>query len=369
MCLYNSVISLFPPSPFYCMAESDWDREGMSRKDIGEDDEKRMVDYIRSTGKYDLHLKSAGFGTPQKVSGTVVDPEGGNIQFPRISFFSGMEPLPKTEVSFDMWKFEVGCLLQEQIYAPSVLMYAVRKSLRGKAARICLYLGEAASVEEVVSKLEGRFGTVESGESLIQTFYNAQQNADESVAVWGCRLEELLQRAKCKGSLGDRSFQDMLRTKFWTGLHSDALKSATRHKFDTISQYDILLRQVRCVEQELVDCEKIKVKGKRVHQQAHSVVRDGDITVKLQEITQRLKHLEERSNPISSVDTTDPLASILDRLAEIERKVDGVFQTSFTRERGRGFRGYTNGGSRGNPRPGPRGNSHSNFCPRSEDLN
>lgn len=40
----------------------------------------------------------------------------------------------------------------------------------------------------------------------------------------------------------------MLRTKFWTGLSNQSLKNSTRHLFDTIKDFQHLLRDMRKVE-------------------------------------------------------------------------------------------------------------------------
>lgn len=50
---------------------------------------------------------------------------------------------------------------------------------------------------------------------------------------------------------------DMLRSKFWTGLRDEKLKLLTRHKFDTILNYDRLLREVRAAEQEMSATNKL----------------------------------------------------------------------------------------------------------------
>ena len=77
-------------------------------------------------------------------------------------------------------------------------------------------------------------GTVASGESVLQEFYTASQKAEESVTMWGLRIEEILQKAIDKGHVTKEQRNDMLRTKFWRSLYSTDLKNATRVYFEQI---------------------------------------------------------------------------------------------------------------------------------------
>ena len=42
----------------------------------------------------------------------------------------------------------------------------------------------------------------------------------------------------------------MLRSKFWTGLKSQTLKNSTHHFYDSIKDFQTLLREIRKVDQE-----------------------------------------------------------------------------------------------------------------------
>ena len=49
---------------------------------------------------------------------------------PRIPIFSGED---KSEVSFDVWKYEVKCIIREGNYSDTILLQSIRGSLKGKA--------------------------------------------------------------------------------------------------------------------------------------------------------------------------------------------------------------------------------------------
>ena len=92
------------------------------------------------------------------------------MRVPQLPFFSGEEQ--KGDVSFEVWKFELNCLI---VYPDSLILQAIRKSLRGKSRDILLTLGESASPFIILNKLEGIYGNVSSNEVLLQQFYLESQ--------------------------------------------------------------------------------------------------------------------------------------------------------------------------------------------------
>lgn len=165
---------------------------------------------------------------------------------PQVSIFSGDQ---KHHATFDAWRYEVEGLLNQKIYTHDVLAHAVRKSLRGEAGNIAMNLGHQASIAQLIEKLNGIYGTVDPKESLLTRFYTESQKPSESVASWGCRLEDILRKAQATGEVAAGVAHEMLRTKFWTGLNQK-LKDASRHKYDSIKSFDKLLVEMRCIEQE-----------------------------------------------------------------------------------------------------------------------
>lgn len=117
------------------------------------------------------------------------------IQQPRISFFSGENA--KGELAFDLWKYEVKCLMMDKSYSSDVIGNAIKKSLRGEAGRVAIQLGPSASIGGLMEKLEN--GTLELRECILAQLYSSKQQSDESVIKWGCRLEDILAKAIDKG--------------------------------------------------------------------------------------------------------------------------------------------------------------------------
>ena len=92
-----------------------------------------------------------------------VFPQDKPFYFPKFTVFSGEDPKPKKEASFEEWKYEVNCARKDKQYTESMIAQAIRKSLSGQAKRVILPLGTTATVEQMIEKLEGVFGNVATG--------------------------------------------------------------------------------------------------------------------------------------------------------------------------------------------------------------
>lgn len=171
--------------------------------------------------------------------------------YTKFSTFSGEDPKPKGEATYEEWSYEVNCIVKERVHPEFKIAQAIRKSLKGQAKRVLIPLGTIATVDEMLTKLETIFGNVASGESVLQSFYTASQRADESVAAWGLRLEEILQIAINKGHVELAKKNSMLRSRFWRALRSEKLKNATRIYYETADDFEMLRREVRAEEHEI----------------------------------------------------------------------------------------------------------------------
>ena len=163
---------------------------------------------------------------------------------PKIPCFSGDEPVPKGEVPFVVWRYEVQCLLLNPDLSPSQILQVMRSSLRGTARIMVIPLGQSATTDDILTKLDIMFSDASTKEDLMTEFFNSHQFSSESVTAYACRLETLLQSIITKGQLPGVARNDILRHKLWTGLHSDVLKLQTRHCYDTLQDYNLLLREL-----------------------------------------------------------------------------------------------------------------------------
>lgn len=274
-------------------------------------------------------------------------------QRPRLPVFSGEA---KGETSFDVWKFEVKCLLREQLYPELIIVQCMRNALKGQARNTLLTLPETATPVQIIEKLEGIYGNVYSNETLLQTFYTQKQEDGQSVAEYGMKLENILQKAFEKGKLSQEVRSDMLRTRFWSGLRDPALKNATRYKYDTIKNFDELRKEVRAIELEL-ELSSTPKSSSATHQPVTAFSDMSEMNKTLQSMNKKLEEF----------------AGELKKLKE-EKKTEDFSHKNFQQGSGFGNRGYQRGrfnnyyrrngrgrGFRGNNRgQGDRNNSDNN---------
>lgn len=224
------------------------------------------------------------------------------FNFPKLPFFSGSEEPQKGETTYEVWSFEVKCLqrqsLQNPTYLPEhMLLQSIRNSLKGVARAMLVSLGEQATVKDILHKLDGFYGNVSTSETLIQSFYNDYQKDTESIVTYGSRLEQTLSRAIRCGHADFAAKDAMLRSKFWTGLKSQELKNSTRHLYDSVKDFQVLLREIRKVEQEEASSSRPTTKTKVAQQQSGQASSDetnSQLLKQMTELMSRMKTLEQK---------------------------------------------------------------------------
>ncbi|XP_033634540.1 formin-like protein 14 [Asterias rubens] len=179
-------------------------------------------------------------------------PPAAYVQPPKISPFLGDVSSKGHGVDFDSWRFEVDSLLRDGTYSEQILAPYVRQSIRGEPSRLIQTLGPHASIGAIVRELEGSYGTVQDGPSLLQRAYNSNQEDQETAAGFGRRLKLLVYDACRRGGLPVATMDNVLMQIFWRGLRDQQLKNICRHKKDEVATFDSLVRLVRLGEQELV---------------------------------------------------------------------------------------------------------------------
>lgn len=212
----------------------------------------------------------------------------------RISNFSGEKG--KGEVSFETWKYEIDCLKRDDTCTEEMLARLVRRSLRGEASQMIISLGPEATVEELVSKLEGFYGTVESGAVLLQQVYSIKQGQNEPIATYSSRLQLLIDRAERRGGITSSAKDETCRVVFWRGLMDDAVKQAIRHQYDSTKTYDELVRIARASEQEVVEGREFKGTSNRSKVQHHPLNTESTaaLTRELQREIAEVKELKRK---------------------------------------------------------------------------
>jgi hypothetical protein len=219
------------------------------KTDSKEDLEQWMQSYVATNREGDLQSGRESVQVKTETVNADLKQQDQAVLYkppPRLSIFSGAPGKRDSECGIDLWLYEVRCLKQ-QGYTESSILEAIRRSLKGEAARTAMRMGPMASLKELLDKLESVFGAVQGSEAVMAEFYTASQSADEDVAAWSCRIEDLVTRAVQLGSVQASNLDEVLRSRFWHGLRPE-LRDRTGHKFDSTSDFDQLRRTIRQFE-------------------------------------------------------------------------------------------------------------------------
>jgi len=128
-------------------------------------------------------------------------------------------------------------------------------------------------------------------------------------------LEAILEQAFEGGHLPRSAKNELMCERLWSGLHSEALKSSTRHKLDSSQQYDQLLKDIRQVERELKLSNPPKTR-------AHS-----NVQIQPPDMQKQLKDLELKFNSLVS----GIQSNVDQRFDDIMKRLDSMsIQPSFS---------------------------------------
>lgn len=101
------------------------------------------------------------------------------MNFPRISTFSGSA---RGETSYELWRYEIQCLLNEKVYRHDQILQTIRRSVKGEAANILMRLGPGATIDSIIQKMNSIYDTIDRCQRILGQFYSAQQEENESVS-------------------------------------------------------------------------------------------------------------------------------------------------------------------------------------------
>ena len=104
-----------------------------------------------------------------------------------IPFFSASNCPQEDEVPLSVWLYHVK---QAQDYCPiEVVKDWIYRSLRGEALQTVISMGEGLSVDQILSRLDLKYGSVLSFDELMKAYLNVAQKPQELVTDYIVRLE------------------------------------------------------------------------------------------------------------------------------------------------------------------------------------
>ena len=222
--------------------------------------------------------------------------------FPKLPAFSG-EVGKDTE--YDLWHYQVECLMETRTYSQDTILRAIRTSLKGEAAMIVMNLGHRATTTDIMLKLKSAFGTLRRSSVLMSAFYSASQREDEDVSAWSCRLERLLYQLSEQKTIPAHEQDEMLRSRLWDGLNSD-IKSLAGYKYDVIDNFDDLRLCLREMELELNKGKVVipRTKGKplavNVATASRSQEGQDEMTTLLREMRTEMKDMRDEQKRMTA---------------------------------------------------------------------
>ncbi len=265
----------------------------------------------------------------------------------RLPTFSGEEGV-KGETTFDLWKYEVECLLKEDQYSEDAIRQAIRKSVKGEAARIVKRQGTEATMHQLLDQLDAVYGIIGAGQSILAEFYAARQGTGETVASWSCRLENLLDKALQLEAVNPKDTEEMLRSRFWLGLRS-TLRNVSRHKYETVKDFNRLRREMRVIEQEnLADQGEIEEKAQKVKTSKMATAKESQEELPSLKEFRELKGLvQQLTNSFKDMQTQQKKQGGSQPAAQAKANTGSTTQGSTQQEKVEGATGSQSGGSTG----------------------
>jgi hypothetical protein len=156
---------------------------------------------------------------------------------------------PDKDARYSLWRAEVSGL--QGSHSEAAILQAMRRSTKSLAADVLLHLPASATVANILARFDQMFGCVQPTELQYESFYTARQRTGESVVAWACRLEQIINDLRMADkTLGSDATNNMLRSKFWSGLSAPAARDALRHLRDNNATFTDLLVAARQFEAE-----------------------------------------------------------------------------------------------------------------------
>ena len=132
---------------------------------------KEQVDHVQSETEVDTVVNMGGqdFPTP----GTSKVGNSGMNKPPQLPAFSGTDPVPKDEVSYEQWEFQVRGAMGT--YTEESVKSALINSVRGEARKLVSFVGFEAGLSDILTKIKEQFSHIVNPDHLHHEFSTDEQ--------------------------------------------------------------------------------------------------------------------------------------------------------------------------------------------------
>ena len=196
--------------------------------------------------------------------------EGGNSpkerKPPALPYFSGTTPTPQEEGTFDQWHFQVQGYLTT--HTERALQTALIGSVRGEARDLVESIGLGCPLQEILGRLERRYGKGRMKDRLQGEFFQIQQEKGEGAQQFAGRLEKKFKHLRY--SFPDRYSKGLLKERLFNGMIT-ALKNSLRfmYKAEAVT-YEDLLEAAKEAEGEFLETRRgAQLKAASVKGESH----------------------------------------------------------------------------------------------------
>ena len=151
----------------------------------------------------------------REVPKTVQEPK--STKPPTLPPFSGADPVPKDEASCEQWVWQ----LKEatKTHTAAAVRTGMVQSVRGEVREFVSSIGFETSMEDIIEKIEERFGERWTADRLQQEFYQMTQQKGEKIRQFAGRLETKFK--KLKERIPGRYDEKILKERLFHGMHQN----------------------------------------------------------------------------------------------------------------------------------------------------
>ena len=225
---------------------------------------------------------------------------------PALPHFSGVLPTPREEGTFEQWHFQVQGYLTT--HTERALRTALIGSVRGEARDLVESIGLGCPLQEILSRLERRYGKGRMKDRLQGEFFQIQQDKGEGVQQFAGRLEKKFKHLR--DSFPDRYSEGLLKERLFNGMIT-ALKNSLRfmYKAEAVT-YEDLLEAAKEAEGEFLETRRgaqlkaasVKEDSQQPWEELGSQLRDLTVAIKAGNVGSRSAPASpnKRWNPPSS---------------------------------------------------------------------
>ena len=191
-----------------------------------------------------IHKLASPRGEQQQI--LVLAPSPQLVMSSSLPLFSGSDPTPRDESTYEQWKFQVKGMRSS--CPESTVRSALITSVRGEASKLVSFMGFNAPMQTLLDAMEDRFGKKITGDQLQQDFYQLQQEKGEKVQHFAGRLEKAFK--KLQETFPKRYQRNQLKERLFHSVNQQT-RDSMRSLYDRESTtYEILLAAMKKAETE-----------------------------------------------------------------------------------------------------------------------